>query len=176
MEFQRGQNCQRHSKQLSNRLQLLKCVPNNCQNFVDKTVVKLVRNHCQTRPKNCQTQEFITLSACKFIMVKHPQLKMLCAVTSVIINFCLLHYVWNDSMVNLFDHGEFAHIEHCKTCYNVIVLWEWKVWQLPWTDLITVLFMKFLAIYCTAGNFCGVLIFGILVVDMRVTKISTHEN
>ena len=31
-------------------------------------------------------------------------------------------------------------------------------------------------IYCMAGNFRGVLIFVIFVVDLAVTKISTHEN
>ena len=30
--------------------------------------------------------------------------------------------------------------------------------------------------YCMAGNFRGVLIFVIFVVDLAVTKISTHEN
>ena len=64
---------------------IVKCVENNCQNFVDETVVELVRNqlsnsgtfhyhsnaHCQLVQKNCQIQEFTMPNTFKFIMVKH---------------------------------------------------------------------------------------------------------
>ena len=89
MEFQSGQSCQIHSKQLSIDF-YPKQLSNvfkiyNCQNFVDEIVVELVRNqlsnsgtfhshsnvHCQLVQKNCQMQEFTLLNTLKFIMVKH---------------------------------------------------------------------------------------------------------
>ena len=91
MEFLKEQNCQMHSKQLSNGFlskTIIKHVQNNCQNFMDNMVVKLVqkqlsnsctfhshsnanKNMVKLVQKNHQTQEFTMLNVCKFIMVKH---------------------------------------------------------------------------------------------------------
>ena len=91
MEFQRGQNCQVHSKQLPNRPStktIVKHVQNNYQYSINKAVAILVQyqlsNSCifqahsnvsnnivkLVRQKNCQMQEYATLQYVQIIMIK----------------------------------------------------------------------------------------------------------
>ena len=71
-----------------------------------------------------------------------------------------------EAKVIVFTIFIFNNITTCM--YNDQMLWQLYDWMLLNYDIVTW--------YCLVGNFCGVLIFYIFVVDLAYMKIFTHEK
>ena len=64
----------------------------------------------------------------------------------------------------------------CDSLWGLLIIHMYRVLEVVNSSSVCLVHFEYTNVYRMAGHFCEVLIFVIFVVDLAVTKISTHEN